>query len=229
MMPAASPRYLSAALPAAGAAPRIVHCDDWLLVVEKPAGLLAVPGRGPDKADCLSARLQALHPEALIVHRLDEATSGLMLFARHPEAQRRLSLAFERRAVAKRYVAVVDGRPAATRGRIELPLAADWPRRPLQRVDHEHGRPSRTDWLLMQEAGVDAASCRLALEPHTGRSHQLRVHLAAIGHPILGDALYAPPGVLARAPRLLLHASRLRLPHPAGDGRVLDCSSPVPF
>jgi 23S rRNA-/tRNA-specific pseudouridylate synthase len=112
MMPAASPRYLSAALPATGAAPRIVHCDDWLLVVEKPAGLLAVPGRGPDKADCLSARLQALHPEALIVHRLDEATSGLMLFARHPEAQRRLSRAFERRAVGKRYVAVVTlGRP----------------------------------------------------------------------------------------------------------------------
>jgi len=226
---AAPPRHFFPDLPAPAAAPRIVHCDDWLLVVEKPAGLLAVPGRGPDKADCLSARLQAVHPEALIVHRLDEATSGLMLFARHPEAQRRLSLAFERRAVGKRYVAVVDGRPAAPRGRIELPLAADWPRRPLQRVDHEHGRPSRTDWLRMQEGGVDAASCRLALKPHTGRSHQLRVHLAAVGHPILGDALYAPPAVRARAPRLLLHASRLRLPHPAGDGRRLDCSSPVPF
>jgi tRNA pseudouridine32 synthase/23S rRNA pseudouridine746 synthase len=217
------------ALPASGAAPRVILADDWLLVVEKPAGLLAVPGRGADKADCLSARLQALHPEALIVHRLDEATSGLMLFARHPEAQRRLSRAFERRRVAKRYVAVVDGRPAAARGRIELPLAADWPRRPLQRVDAEHGRPSRSDWMRMRQGGVDAASCRLALVPHTGRSHQLRVHLAAIGHPILGDALYAPPAVLARAPRLLLHASRLRLPHPADDGRRLDCSSPVPF
>jgi tRNA pseudouridine32 synthase/23S rRNA pseudouridine746 synthase len=226
---AAPPRPLSPSLPAPDPAPRIVHRDDWLLVVEKPAGLLAVPGRGPDKADCLSARLQALHPEALIVHRLDEATSGLMLFARHPEAQRRLSLAFERRAVTKRYVAVVDGRPAAAHGRIELPLAADWPRRPMQRVDPERGRASRTDWLLLQEAGVDAASCRLALEPHTGRSHQLRVHLAAIGHPILGDALYAPPTVFERAPRLLLHASRLRLPHPADDGRPLDCSSPVPF
>jgi tRNA pseudouridine32 synthase/23S rRNA pseudouridine746 synthase len=214
---------------AAARTPRIVYCDDWLLVVDKPAGLLSVPGRGPEKADCLAARLQALHPEARVVHRLDEATSGLMLFARHAEAQRRLGAAFERRAVGKRYVAVVDGRPAAARGRIALPLAADWPRRPLQRVDFERGRPSRSDWIRLEAPGVDADACRLALRPHTGRSHQLRVHLAAIGHPILGDALYAPPAVRARAPRLLLHASRLRLPHPAGDGRLLDCASPVPF
>jgi tRNA pseudouridine32 synthase/23S rRNA pseudouridine746 synthase len=203
--------------------------DDWLLVVEKPAGLLAVPGRGPDKADCLLERLRATHPEALVVHRLDEATSGLMLFARSAEAQRRLGMAFERRAVRKRYVAVVDGRPEAAAGRIELPLAADWPRRPLQKVDPEHGRPARTDWTRMDEPGVDAASSRLVLEPLTGRSHQLRVHLAAIGHPILGDALYAPPGVRARAARLLLHASGLALAHPAGDGRWLEWVSPAPF
>ena len=209
--------------------PRIVWQDDWLLVVEKPAGLLAVPGRGPDKADCLLARLRVPHPEALVVHRLDEATSGLMLFARSVEAQRRLGAAFERRTVRKRYVAVVDGRPQAAAGRIELPLAADWPRRPLQRVDTAHGRPSRTDWTRMEEPGVDAASSRVALEPLTGRSHQLRVHLAAIGHPILGDALYAPPAVRARADRLLLHASGLALAHPAEDGRRLEWSSRAPF
>ena len=225
----ADPRGSRGPEASAGRIPRIVYCDDWLLVVDKPAGLLSVPGRGPEKADCLAARLQALHPEARVVHRLDEATSGLMLFARHAEAQRRLGAAFERRAVLKRYVAMVDGRPTAARGRIALPLAADWPRRPLQRVDFERGRPSHSDWIRLEAPGADADACRLALRPHTGRSHQLRVHLAAMGHPILGDALYAPPAVRARAPRLLLHASRLRLPHPAGDGRVLDCASRVPF
>ena len=187
--------------------------DEHLLVLDKPAGLLAVPGRGEDKQDCLSARARALWPDALVVHRLDMATSGLFLMARSLHVQRVLGRAFAEREVGKRYVAVVDGTPGAVgaTGQIDLPLAADWPRRPLQKVDHVHGRPSLTHWRVLAHEG-DAA--RLELRPVTGRSHQLRVHLQAIGHPILGDALYAPPPVLARAPRLLLHASALQFAHP---------------
>jgi len=204
--------------------PTPLYLDDALIAVDKPAGLLAVPGRGADKQDCLWARLREHFPDALVVHRLDMATSGLMLFARSLAAQRRLSQAFAERQVAKRYVAVVDGRPAEAQGRIELPLAPDWPRRPLQRVDPEAGRPARTDW---QRLAQHAHSARLALQPHTGRTHQLRLHLAAIGHPILGDALYAPPEVQARAPRLLLHAEALTLPHPlTGAPLQLLCAAP---
>ena len=207
----------------------LVYVDEHLLVLDKPAGLLAVPGRGADKQDCLSARAQRLWPDALVVHRLDMATSGLFLMARSLAVQRRLSRAFAERAVAKRYVAVAAGSvgaPGAT-GRIDLPLAADWPRRPLQKVDPQHGRPSATLWqVLAYDAAVDGT--RVALEPLTGRSHQLRVHLQAIGHPIVGDALYAPPEVQARAPRLLLHASGLAFAHPA-TGDALAFESSVPF
>ncbi|HET8748353.1 MAG TPA: pseudouridine synthase [Ramlibacter sp.] len=205
----------------------LIYVDEHLLVLDKPAGLLAVPGRGEDKQDCLSARAQRLWPDALVVHRLDMATSGLFLMGRGLHMQRVLSRAFAERAVQKRYEAVVDGRVGAVgeQGTIALPLAADWPRRPLQKVDPEHGRPSTTHWRVL-EVGED--STRLALEPVTGRSHQLRVHLLAIGHPILGDALYAPPTVLARAPRLLLHACALRLAHPAS-GEPLAFDSPAPF
>jgi len=201
--------------------------DEHLLVLDKPAGLLAVPGRGEDKQDCLSARAQRLWPDALVVHRLDMATSGLFLMGRGLHMQRVLSRAFAERAVAKRYEAVVAGRlgAAGEQGVINLPLAADWPNRPLQKVDPGHGRPSTTRWRVL---ALEAHSTRLALEPVTGRTHQLRVHLLAIGHPILGDALYAPPPVRARAPRLLLHACALRLAHPAG-GEPLAFDSPAPF
>ena len=205
--------------------PTPLYLDDALIAVDKPAGLLAVPGRGPDKSDCLWARVRACWPDALVVHRLDMATSGLMLFARGLAVQRLLSQAFAERRVDKRYIAVVDGHPTAHEGRIDLPLAADWPRRPLQRVDPEAGRPARTDW---QRLAQHAHSARLALQPHTGRTHQLRLHLAAIGHPILGDALYAPPEVQARAPRLLLHAEALTLPHPSTGAR-LQLRCPAPF
>lgn len=201
--------------------------DEHLVVLDKPAGLLAVPGRGEDKQDCLSARAQALWPDALVVHRLDMATSGLFLMGRGLHVQRILSRAFAERAVDKRYEAVVAGRlgePGRT-GVIELPLAADWPNRPRQRVDPVHGRPSTTRWEVQEAMGPDT---RLALEPLTGRTHQLRVHLQAIGHPILGDALYAPPELAARAPRLLLHACALRLAHPA-TGEPLAFASPAPF
>ncbi len=219
--------------PAHGDDPLIVHADAHLIVVVKPAGLLSVPGRGEDKQDCASARVQRLYPDAKVVHRLDMATSGLLLMARGAEMQRRLSLAFANREVGKRYLAVVAGRPDALSdapdgwGLIDLPLAADWPNRPRRVVDRERGKPSQTRWrVLSHESALDAT--RLELEPVTGRSHQLRVHLQAIGHPILGDSLYAPPEVQARAPRLLLHASQLRLMHP-DDRSPLHFSSAAPF
>ena len=203
----------------------VLHVDDACIVVEKPSGLLSVPGRGEHLQDCLATRVQAQFADALVVHRLDMATSGLMLFARGAAAQRALSRAFERREVHKRYVAVVHGRVEPDQGEIDLPLLADWPNRPLQKVDHAHGKPSLTRWRVT-EATADRT--RLELEPVTGRAHQLRVHLRAIGHPILGDALYAPPEVLASADRLLLHAARLRFLHPIS-GEPLQIESAVPF
>jgi tRNA pseudouridine32 synthase/23S rRNA pseudouridine746 synthase len=204
-----------------------VYVDEQLLVLDKPAGLLAVPGRGEDKQDCLSARAQRLWPDALVVHRLDMATSGLFLMGRGPHMQRVLGRAFAERQVAKRYEAVVAGRVGAVgqEGTIALPLAADWPNRPLQKVDVDGGRPSTTRWRVL---AVADDSTRLALEPVTGRTHQLRVHLLAVGHAILGDALYAPEPVRARAPRLLLHATSLQLGHPA-TGEPLAFHSPTPF
>ena len=205
----------------------LVFVDDELLVLDKPAGLLAVPGRGEDKQDCLSARAQALWPDALVVHRLDMATSGLFLMGRGLHMQRVLSRAFAERRVRKGYEAIVAGvpGPVGAQGLVELPLAADWPNRPRQQVDREHGRPSVTHW---QVQAVQGDTARLALEPLTGRTHQLRVHLQAIGHPILGDALYAPPDIAARAPRLLLHACTLELAHPAS-GEPLHFESAAPF
>lgn len=217
-------------------ATRPIYQDEHLLVLVKPAGLLCVPGRGPDKQDCFSARIQAIYPEALIVHRLDMATSGLWLMARSPEMQRRLGRAFERRQVAKRYVAVVAGALACPAPNawnlIDLPIAADWERRPLQVIDRERGKPSQTRWRcvpapLRGEPWLGSCT-RIELEPLTGRSHQLRLHLQALGHPILGDTLYAPPEVQARAPRLLLHASELGFEHPAS-GQPLAFSCPAPF
>lgn len=188
--------------------PTLVHLDAHLLVADKPADLLCVPGRGPDKADCLVARVQASWPDALVVHRLDMATSGLVLFGRGPAMHRALSMAFEARQVHKRYEAVVAGLVADEAGEVTLPLLADWPRRPLQKVDLAAGKPSHTRWQVLSR-DVAAGTTRLALQPLTGRTHQLRLHLAAIGHPILGDEFYAPPAVLAAAPRLLLHACHL--------------------
>lgn len=209
----------------AGLSEGLVFVDEHLLVLAKPAGLLAVPGRGEDKQDCLAARARLLWPDALVVHRLDMATSGLFVMGRGLAMQRRLSRAFEHREVGKRYVAVVDGAVTGDAGTIALPLAADWPNRPRQRVDAEHGRPSQTRWRVTAR---EAGGTRLELEPVTGRTHQLRVHLAAIGHPILGDALYAPPAAQARAPRLLLHATRLELAHPAS-GEPLAFEDAAPF
>jgi len=211
----------------------LLHADAHLLALNKPAGLLAVPGRGADKQDCLSARVQREFADALVVHRLDMATSGILLMARGVVAQQRLGAAFAMRSVHKRYEAVVDGLLMPPTGDhapdgwdlIDLPLMADWPRRPLQQVDAA-GKPSQTRWQVLAH-DAQARTTRLRLEPVTGRTHQLRVHLQAIGHPILGDTLYAPPAVQARAPRLLLHACALQLPHPVtGEALALTCAAP---
>ena len=201
-----------------------MHLDADLVVVNKPAGLPSVPGRAPGLADCAWARVQALAPDALVVHRLDMATSGLLLFARGTARQRACSLAFAERRVHKRYEALVEGTPAADEGHVDLPLGADWPNRPRQQVDAAHGKPSLTRWRVL---GREGPRTRLALEPVTGRSHQLRVHMAAMGWPIVGDTLYGG-AVAAAAPRLLLHACELRLPHP-DDSRPLHWASPAPF
>ena len=202
-----------------------------MLVLNKPGGLLSVPGRGPDKQDCLSARAQRLYPDALIVHRLDMQTSGLLAMARGIDAQRAINRAFEQRQVHKRYQAVVDGVarvPGGVEwGVIDLPLELDWPNRPKHIVDHVNGRPSVTRWRVISP-DPERGGTRLELEPVTGRSHQLRVHLQAIGHPILGDDLYASPDAVARANRLLLHACELNLPHPV-TGEIMAFFSPPPF
>jgi tRNA pseudouridine32 synthase/23S rRNA pseudouridine746 synthase len=203
----------------------VLHADAQLIVCDKPAGLLAVPGRGDAGHHHLLGWLRERWPDADVVHRLDMATSGLMVFARGPEAQRRLSAQFAQRAVDKTYVALVAGELPGDAGEIELPLAPDWPRRPMQHVDPERGKPSLTRWRVL---ACEPGRSRVALTPVTGRSHQLRVHLLAIGHPILGDTLYAPPAVAAAAPRLLLDACALALRHPA-TGAALRFERPPPF
>ncbi len=190
----------------------ILHHDHQLLLVNKPPGLLSVPGKGEHLADCLIARVQAVFPEALLVHRLDRDTSGVMVFATTPHAQRHLGLQFEKRQMKKTYVARVWGRVAEKTGTVDLPLIVDWPNRPLQMVDHENGKQAITDWRVQRSNDTET---RIRLFPQTGRSHQLRVHMREIGHPILGDPLYAT-GAARDFPRLMLHAESLRLRHPDG-------------
>ena len=210
-------------------APEVLHADDHLLAVAKPAGLLTVPGKGEALADCLEARARAAFPSARIVHRLDLHVSGVVVLALTAEAQRHLGLQFERRRARKTYLARVAGVPAEARGTIDLPLRADWPRRPRQEV-HPGGRPARTDWVreTAEPEAPPRGAARLRLHPLTGRSHQLRVHLLALGHPILGDPLYADEAAYAAAPRLMLHALRLELRHPE-DGREIAVEAPCPF
>lgn len=199
--------------------------DDTLLVVDKPAGLLSVPGRGADKADCLASRIQARFADALIVHRLDMSTSGLLLLARGEEMHRQLSRLFRERLVDKRYLAIVDGRLDVAEGEVELPLICDWPNRPRQKVDFELGKRSLTKF---RRQAFDPARnvTRVELEPITGRSHQLRVHMAELGHPILGDDLYGGAAE-GKAARLLLHAMDLAFVHPlSGEALSFHCAPP---
>ena len=209
--------------------PRIVHVDDYIIVAEKPAGLLSVPGRGEHKQDCLVARIQATYPDARIVHRLDFDTSGLIVLARGAEMHRRLSMAFEKREVDKRYLALVHGHVLSQDGEVDLPLIVDWPNRPRQMVDPVNGRRALTNYRVVERSGTGAgAVSRIELEPVTGRSHQLRVHMMTIGHAILGDTLYAPPESAERHPRLHLHAAMLAFDHPQTKQRM-KFVSPVPF
>ena len=205
----------------------VLHADDHLIVTDKPAGLLAVPGRGEAGRDNLATRVQALYVDALVVHRLDMATSGLLLFARGATVQRQLSQAFAQRRVHKLYVAIVEGHLLPEEGQINAPLAADWPQRPRQKVDLHHGKPSLTHWRVLAHGSANGSDhTRLCLEPVTGRSHQLRVHLQHIGHPVRGDALYAPAPLLA--PRLLLHAEQLGFAHPV-TGQAMHFHSTAAF
>ena len=199
------------------------YIDEALLVAEKPAGVLSVPGRLPENQDCVVSRLQRDYPDALTVHRLDQVTSGLMLYARGKVMQIALSKQFEQRQVSKRYEALVQGLVEGESGEIDLPLICDWPNRPKQMVSFELGKPSLTRWRVLAR-DVAAQTTRVELEPVTGRSHQLRLHLASIGHPIAGDVMYdAQP-----ASRVCLHARRLEFVHPLS-GVPLEFVSECPF
>jgi tRNA pseudouridine32 synthase/23S rRNA pseudouridine746 synthase len=203
---------------------RLIHADHAIVVVDKPAGLLTVPGKGEDLADCLMSRLHSVYPDALLVHRLDRDTSGVIVFALTRHAQRELSAQFEARTTRKVYRARLWGHLEPKEGRVDLPLIVDWPNRPRQHVDHVNGRPAQTDWKVL---GHEDGITRVRLYPLTGRSHQLRVHMQALGHPILGDPLYAE-GPARDFPRLMLHAENLRFNHPE-TGRGLTFTAPVPF
>ena len=202
----------------------VLHEDAEVLLVDKPAGLLSVPGKGPHLSDCLMARVQAAFPDALLVHRLDRDTSGVMIFALTPHAQRHLGLQFEKRMTRKSYVARIWGVPDDRAGLIDLPLIVDWPNRPRQMVCHDTGKPAQTEWRLLRAEGETA---RVRLFPKTGRSHQLRVHMLSLGHPILGDPFYAT-GPARDFPRLMLHSEELRFKHPNG-GASMKVRAKVPF
>jgi len=202
----------------------VIHSDHHLLLVDKPAGLLSVPGKGEHLADCLLARVQNAFPEGLLVHRLDRDTSGVMVFALTPHAQRHLGLQFEKRMMKKTYIAQVHGKLEPKEGTVDLPLIVDWPNRPRQMVCHETGKQAVTDWRVVRYG--DGTS-RVRLYPQTGRSHQLRVHMLAMGHPIMGDPFYAE-GEARNAPRLMLHAETLQLRHPDG-GKGMRFTAKCPF
>ncbi len=203
----------------------ILHVDDDIIVVNKPSGMLSVPGRGPDKQECLVSHIQTRYPEALIVHRLDMDTSGLMVLARSKEAHRHLSRQFQERQTQKSYAAVCIGKPSQQSGKICLPMRCDWERRPLQMVDFVHGKYAETHWQRLEQY----PQCFFVqLTPITGRSHQLRLHMKSLGHPILGDNLYADPISLNLSERLMLHAQALSFTHPTSQA-WLDFTCPAEF
>lgn len=202
-----------------------MHADHEILIVNKPSGLLSVPGKGEHLADCLIARIQVAFPQALLVHRLDRDTSGVMVFALTPHAQRHIGLQFEKRQTKKTYVARVAGRLEPKTGTVDLPLIVDWPNRPKQMVCHETGKPAQTDWRVLKATDTES---RVRMFPKTGRSHQLRVHMLALGHPILGDPFYAEGPAREDHPRLMLHSEELRLRHPDG-GEGVRFRAKAPF
>jgi tRNA pseudouridine32 synthase/23S rRNA pseudouridine746 synthase len=210
---------------AADVEPFVLYADEALLVVEKPAGLLSVPGRGEDKQDCMMARLMRRYPDARIVHRLDHDTSGLLVVARDAGTHRELSRQFHDREVEKVYVALALGEVAGDSGRIDLPLRYDPPTKPRHVVDRQDGQSALTEWRVLARG---PGFTRVALVPHTGRTHQLRVHMQALGHPLLGDTLYAPAECCPPGSRLCLHAEVLGFVHPVHGGR-LRFERPAPF
>ena len=206
--------------------PDILFQDDDFIVLNKPPNLLSVPGRGPDKQDCLSARVQNQYPSALIVHRLDYDTSGIILMALHKQAQSKIGRLFQERDITKTYTAVVFGEPNDESGTIDLPMRCDYEHRPLQIIDHEQGKSALTHWKLIKSLGNNTSL--IELKPHTGRSHQLRLHMLSLGYPILGDNLYGTEQTHSMSPRLLLHATQLSFKHPFND-QFIDIVCPSPF
>ena len=200
----------------------IIYDDPAFLAVNKPTNLLTVPGRGPDKQDCLYHRVLEKFPDALVVHRLDMDTSGLILFARSPEAQRKLSLQFEKREIRKTYVAIVEGVIEQNEGMVDYPMRKDMEQRlpPKHVVDCVRGKQAITEWEVLERT---PSTTRVALYPKTGRSHQLRVHLLAIGFPIVGDPIYGTP-----AERLMLHSESVELHHPVS-GQLIRLACPASF
>ncbi|TAK93208.1 MAG: RluA family pseudouridine synthase [Aquabacterium sp.] len=224
-LPSATPDVIYSPPPDEGL--DVIYHDEAMVVVNKPSGLLSVPGRGDGREDCMVSRVMLDFSDALIVHRLDMATSGLLVLARGEDMQRRLSMLFQDRRVSKRYVALVHGLMSQDAGEVNLPLITDWPHRPKQMVCHERGKPSLTRFSV-DSRDAQLWQTRVSLEPVTGRSHQLRVHMLASGHPIVGDPLYGDEALQSAWPRLMLHASEITLPHPVtGVDLALRC--PVPF
>ncbi|WP_297834057.1 RluA family pseudouridine synthase [uncultured Roseibium sp.] len=203
----------------------VLHADDDLLVIDKPSGLLSVPGKAAEHGDCVESRAQERFPDARIVHRLDMDTSGVMVLARNSAAHRHLGLQFERRKTLKTYIADIWGSPSEDEGEIDLPLVCDWPNRPKQMVSFEFGKPALTRWKVLERK---QQTTRVRLFPHTGRSHQLRVHMLSLGHPITGDRFYSEGKALTASSRLALHAETLELHHPAHGERIC-FRSEVPF
>lgn len=204
----------------------IIFQDKFLLAISKPPGLLSVPGRGEDKADSLITRVQKVYPDARVAHRLDRDTSGLLLFPRGAKIHRQISLMFEKREMDKSYVAVVMGKLEQEQGEVNMPLMVDWPNRPLHIVNTDNGKPATTRYKVLSFDEL-AHTSRIALEPLTGRTHQLRVHMQYLGHPIVGDTLYGG-NAESKSTRLLLHAYTLDFTHPV-TGESMRLKSPIPF
>jgi len=203
----------------------VLHHDAHILILSKPSGLLTVPGKPAAHADCLEVRARKKFPTATIVHRLDMDTSGILVMAMTAQAHRHIGLQFERRKTEKTYIARVWGQVAENEGTIVAPIITDWPNRPRQMIDFEKGRHAETKWEVIER---EDSATRVKLRPHTGRSHQLRVHMLSLGHPILGDNIYAPDDAFKAAPRLQLHSETLTLHHPDGGERVT-FQDPCPF
>lgn len=204
----------------------VLYQDAYLIIVHKPHDVLSVPGKGPDKQDSLDRRLhrQGFHT-ARIVHRLDYATSGIMILALDADTHRQLSTLFQERLIEKDYQALLSGVVEHDSGTIDQPLRCDWERRPLQIIDHEHGKRAITHYSVIERS---TESTRVMLSPQTGRSHQLRVHMQYLGNPICGDRFYAHPEALAQSPVLCLHAQRLRFTHPV-NGQLIDIEKACSF